>query len=116
EHQENLSIQAEYEGSEYRGIPCINATASIDETSGRIWISACNVNPVETVDVLIEVNGVEEVVVTSSRMLASPEITACNTLENPENVKIKEFREIKEIKNTITFSFPPGSVITIGIN
>ena len=116
EHQDNTFIPLEEETGDYKGLPKTSSTVSIDEKDGKIFYSVSNADPNDSVDMEVMADGIDLIKTASGRLLTAPEITACNTVENPDYVNITDFNDIEVSGNKLQFTLPPRSVMTITIN
>lgn len=93
-------------------VPNLNESVSMAE-DGTINITVTNLSaeesyPVETYILEKEVSGVSAEILTEG-------IRACNTFDNPEAVKAKNFDGVAAAGNTLKFTIPPCSVIHIAV-
>jgi len=114
-HQENTYLSIEEEAGEYKGLPQTSSTASMDEESGIIYYSVSNADSENSAEIEVIINGVETIGSATARLLTASEITSHNTIENPDNVHIVDFDEIKIKDNMLSCTLPPRSVMTIKI-
>ncbi|HPJ20965.1 MAG TPA: alpha-L-arabinofuranosidase C-terminal domain-containing protein [Clostridia bacterium] len=115
EHMENTYIDASMETESYRDLPGIDATASMNEETGAVYVSVCNLNPAETSEFMISIEGRDTKPDVRCRILKGSEITSHNTPGQPDNVSIKKFNDFKVSENTIGCTLPPGCVATFEI-
>ncbi len=98
---------------EGKELPSVSASASKDK-NGKVNISLVNIDPSKAVEMLIDLRGGDYKDV-SGRILHSPELTAHNTFEKPEEVKPQAFRDAKIKKNIVSVMVPAGSIIVLTV-
>jgi len=103
----------EYKLNSEEGIPQVIATATVD-SSRKVHISLCNLNPRESVTVECELRGANVSKVTGT-ILTADEMNAHNTFDNPDNVVPEDFNEAKIIDNKLIISMPKMSIVTLEV-
>lgn len=116
-HHDALLLPLELEGPDYsygdQSLPAITASASKSE-NGKINLSLVNIDPDQSLDVRINLQGTDASNVSAS-ILASAEMNSFNTFGNPEEVKIEEFKGAQIKKGVISLKVPAHSVIMLEI-
>jgi alpha-N-arabinofuranosidase len=100
----------EYAYGEY-SMPTLSASASKD-SSGRVHLSLCNVNPHQSADVTCEVRGMA-LSAASGRVLTADRMQAHNSFEAPEQIRPADFHSATIRDNRLTFTLPPMSVTVL---
>jgi alpha-N-arabinofuranosidase len=96
-----------------RELPALSASASKDR-NGIVHISLVNIDPVKEVNLLIDLRGGEFSDI-SGRILASQQISAHNTFDQPEEVKPAAYRDVKIRDNIVMMKIPPSSIIVLEV-
>jgi alpha-N-arabinofuranosidase len=116
-HHDATLLPVELQSHDYRfgnnSIPALNVSASKD-SSGRIHISFCNLDPSNAAEVRCALDGAEPKKI-SGRVLTAETITAHNTFENPEAVKPASFSNCKLEGNVVKTTLPAKSVVVLSI-
>jgi len=116
-HHDATLLPVELQSNDYRfgnnSIPALNVSASKD-SSGKIHISFCNLDPSNAAEVRCALDGAEPKGI-SGRILTAETITAHNTFENPEAVKPTSFNNCKLEGNVLTTTLPAKSVVVLAI-
>lgn len=95
-------------------MPGISASASKD-TSGRVHLSLCNLNPNASADVTCELRGMA-LNAACGRVLTADRMQAHNTFDAPEQVRPADFRTAAVHDNRVTFSLPPMSATVLELS
>ncbi|WP_434640642.1 alpha-N-arabinofuranosidase [Thermoanaerobacterium thermosaccharolyticum] len=103
----------EYMLDSEHGIPQVTATASVD-SSRKVHISLCNLNPRESVTVECELRGANVSKVTGT-ILTADEMNAHNTFDNPNNVVPEDFNGVKIVDNKLILSMPKMSIVILEV-
>jgi alpha-N-arabinofuranosidase len=103
----------EYKLNSEEGIPQVIATATVD-SSRKVHISLCNLNPRESITVECELRGANVSKVTGT-ILTADEMNAHNTFDNPDNIVPEDFNEAKIIDNKLIISMPKMSIVTLEV-
>jgi alpha-N-arabinofuranosidase len=117
-HQDAVLLPLFVETGEYQqantSIPTISASAS-ESREGRIHISLTNVDLKKEQGVKIELPGLtlSPSVKITGQIITAENMTAHNTFDNPDVVKIKDFNHILVTGGYLTVELPPLSVVTI---
>ncbi len=101
----------EYDGD---SIPQVSVSASKAQNS-YIHVSLCNVHPGESANLNLELRGLEEVKGISGVVLASDEMQAHNTFDQPERVKKETFTSFQQQDQHLDVTLPPMSVVMLTI-
>lgn len=111
-----LATYAEVDRYEYDGdsIPQVSVSASKAQ-DGCIHISLCNVHPGESANVSLKLRGLEEMKKISGTVLASDEMQAHNTFDQPERVKKEAFTSFQQQGQHLDVTLPPMSVVMLSI-
>ncbi|NDW11356.1 alpha-N-arabinofuranosidase [Bacteroides sp. 214] len=117
-HQDamHLPIELKSEKMIVRGdrvVPMISATASKDK-DGKIHISLSNIDLDNTHEVTINLAGAK-VKEASGQIITSKNITDHNTFEQPNVVKVQDFKGVKLSKDVLTVKLPAKSIVTIEV-
>jgi alpha-N-arabinofuranosidase len=95
-------------------LPGISASASKDST-GRIHLSLCNLNPGQQREIEVELRGLNGVNKIRGEIITAPAMNACNDFGEAEKVSIEPFHGFKKRKNSLNLSLPGKSVVTLCI-
>jgi alpha-N-arabinofuranosidase len=116
-HPDATMLPLNLEAPEYKMgvqyLPSVSASASKDE-DGKIHLSLANIDPGKSIDLQIDMRGVEISGMTGS-ILTADKLTAHNTFENPELVKPKAFDGGKIKNNIISVTLPAKSIVVLEI-
>ncbi|WP_321480737.1 alpha-L-arabinofuranosidase C-terminal domain-containing protein [uncultured Bacteroides sp.] len=96
-----------------RTVPLVSATASKDK-EGIIHVSLSNVDTDNTQEVSIDVSNFK-VSNVSGQILTSAHITDHNSFENPDIVKLEDFKDAKVSKGMLKVKLPALSIVTLTI-
>lgn len=111
-HQEALLLPCFLESDVYthdgRQMPQVNVSAS-HTNDGKVLLTLCNVDPHKEAEVDCTLQGVQ-VSEVSGMLLASEEMGAHNTFENPQRVKPVASKEVRFEAEKATIVLPPMSV------
>ncbi len=98
---------------EDKSITQISSPAS-KNSKGEIHISFCNLSPKEPVLVTCHIRGINAETVTG-KILTSDDMTAHNTFQQPDKVKIQNFDDAAMENNTLKLGLPAKSVVVFKI-
>ncbi len=101
----------EYDG---HSIPQVSVSAS-KAKDGYIHVSLCNVHPGETASLNLELRGLDNVKQISGVVLASDDMQAHNTFDQPERVKTENFTSFQQKGQSLDVTLPPMSVVMLTI-
>jgi len=93
------------------GFPQISATASL-AGDGSVTVTLCNTDPAHAVEIVLTVAGRAADQLTA-QVLSSPELTACNTFDQPRAVTTRELTGLKVSGNVVTATIPAGAVASL---
>jgi len=96
-----------------RKIDAVSVSASKD-TAGKIHITLVNIDPNKSQTVECNLRGVTVKNVTG-KALTSAKINDYNSFENPNIVAVKDFKDAKLSKETLTVQLPAKSVVMLAI-
>jgi len=94
-------------------IPALNVSASRD-TSGKIHISLCNLNPKSYAKIICELKGATLKNVTG-RILTAESMNTHNTFDSQETIQPAAFNTFKLTSDGLTSTLPPKSVVVLEI-
>lgn len=94
-----------------RKYPQISATASLSET-GEINVTLANTDPVNDVDLSFAIAGVSTKKL-RAQVLTSPELSACNTFEQPRTITPKDWAGVQVKGDHVTATISAGSVASL---
>ena len=109
-----LLLQSEEYTFEGDVIPAVSASASRN-SMGEILVTACNLNPVQPIDLFCSIHGAEVANVTG-RVLTATAMNAFNTFESPETVKPVPFDGVTPDKNNLKMTLPAKSVVALTLS
>jgi alpha-N-arabinofuranosidase len=114
-HQDAKLLPAELTCGDYalneQKIPDLSASSSVDST-GAIHVTLCNLNPNNPASLTCQIQGATPKTV-SGEILTAPEMTAHNTFENPNAVKLEPFTAVQLVSGGFSATLPPKSVVAI---
>lgn len=111
-----LAVHVKVGDYEYDGdsIPQVSVSASKAQDD-NIHISFCNVHPGESANLNLELRGLEESKKISGVVLASDDMQAHNTFDQPERVKKEAFTSYQLQGQHLDVTLPPMSVVMLTI-
>ena len=116
-HQDATLLPSRLKCADYAfeedSIPAISASASRD-MDGRIHITLCNLDPNRTQKLMCELRGFRPKTV-DGQILTSSDMTAHNTFENSDRIKLAEFKNAKIEGEGLSTILPPNSVVLLNI-
>ena len=107
----NNSLKTEDYVYQDKKLPALSVSAS-KSADGTINISIVNINPDKDIDLQCEIRGADVKDVTG-RILTAPTLTAHNTFDQPDNVKIEDFTKMKLKNNIVELKVPSKSVLVL---
>lgn len=117
-HQDATLLPVELDTREYLydgdGIPKLNVSASEDQ-DGNVHVSICNLDPHQSEDIVLHLEGINERSRVSGRVLTANEINAYNSFAEPNKVKPTEFNQMKLGDDHLALTMPSKSVLVIKI-
>ena len=116
-HHDATLLPVELQCNDYKlgdeQIPVLNVSASRD-TSGKIHISLCNLDPKNPAELICELSGTTPQKV-SGRLLTHEDMNAHNTFESPPSVRPEVFDGAKLRGNRLTAKLPSKSIVVLEI-
>jgi alpha-N-arabinofuranosidase len=116
-HQDATLLPGELQSTDYQSgtqkIPTLSYSASRD-TSGRIHISFCNLDPNQPAEVACELQGAKAQKL-SGRVLTAPAMNAHNSFDQPNAVTPSEFKALKTTGNGFVANLPAKSVVVVEV-
>jgi len=119
-HQDALKLPVYVDSETVRGIPALNASASMNDDNA-INISIVNVDADNEQPVKIDLRGctLSASAKTSARIITAGKINSHNTFDEPDAVKPADFAGAGKpsvSSGSLTLSLPPKSVVTVTIS
>jgi len=118
DHQDSTLIPLDLETRDYLfgdgSIPVVNASASRNQ-EGKVHITLCNLDPNRSEEITFNLKGENAISSVNARILTDPAMNACNTFEQPDQIKPCNFNDIKVQGNWISIILPAKSVLAIEI-
>jgi alpha-N-arabinofuranosidase len=112
-HKDNITADVSVKCRNYRDIPGVDATASIDEENNRIYCSFCNLDPSQGKRVSIIVSGAGLEPEAYIRILSAPSMNSCNSPEKPDSVRPRKAKKAGLKENVLEMNMPPRAVATV---
>ncbi|NLK03110.1 MAG: alpha-N-arabinofuranosidase [Clostridiales bacterium] len=116
-HQDAQLLETSFTKTHYcygdKKINQLSLSSSID-SDGNIHISICNLDPNNDVKIDCDLIGVSKNKI-SGTILTSNHINGRNTFDNPEEVVIKDFKDVEINNNKIQACIPSKSIITLKV-
>lgn len=97
-----------FEGLAY---PAVSATASLG-ADGAVTVTVCNTDPAAAVDLTLALTG-RKPALAEARVLASADLTACNTFDQPRTVTTKPLAGAQIAGDAVQFTLPAGAVAAL---
>ncbi len=114
-HQDAVLLPTDMQCVDYtykdQSIPAVNVSASRD-SSGRIHISLCNLDPNHVQELICEIRGISFSQV-AGNILTAEKMTAHNTFEKPDVVKPVVFRNFRKTGNQLMINLPSKSIVVL---
>ncbi len=95
-------------------IPAISASASRNN-DGKIHVSLCNIHPNKTMDLTIELRGLDKTKKVTGEIITAAAMNDYNDFGQEEKVFCKPFSGFKVDKNLLHVKLPSKSLITLAI-
>mgnify|MGYP003433193642 FL=1 len=92
-------------------LPALNASASQDK-SGNITISIVNIDPVNPIDLQLDMPGIQSLTV-SAQVITSEKFTDHNTFDKPGTIKPAPFSGVKKMKESLSVKLPSKSIVVV---
>jgi alpha-N-arabinofuranosidase len=116
-HQDAQFLPVQFKSPDYalgdQKIPALNASASKDK-NGVVHISLVNLDPKNPIKIESELAGVTWKNVTG-QVLTSAKFTDYNSFENPNNVKLAQFKGARKRANKLEVEVPAQSIIVLAL-
>lgn len=93
----------------YGEVSLVDAAASFDPETGKSSVFLVNRSKTKTVSLAIDLGGLGDVSIVSAQSLFDQDITAANTLEQPERVSMKDNASAKLVDGVMHIELPPVS-------
>jgi len=97
-----------------KSFPQVSATASLAE-NGQINVTLANTDSVHDVEVSMALQGATSKTV-QARVIASPELTACNTFDHPRTITTTDLPGVKITGDQVTLTLPAASVVSLNLS
>lgn len=92
----------------------VNVSASKSK-DGKIHVSIVNLNPKESTNANVILNGIK-IDMVSAGLLTSSNYTDYNSVQNPDKIKMKDYKDVRKVSsNSVEVNLPPLSVICLEI-
>ncbi|MDR2418924.1 MAG: alpha-N-arabinofuranosidase [Treponema sp.] len=113
-HEDAVKLPVYVESETLGGLPALSASAS-EDGEGRIHVSLTNIDVKQEQEVKIELRGLtlSPSVKATGRILSSENMTAHNTFDKPDTVKVKDFNTVSVSGGSLAVRLPPMSVVTV---
>lgn len=114
-HQDAQLLETDVENALYTGpegaIPQLSVSSSVD-AEGKIHVTICNLDPNNSADINLELEGASVSKVSGS-IITAAEINAKNTFEAPEEVTEQAFTQATLENNAVKAVIPAKSVVLL---
>lgn len=107
-----MDVTAGEYGFGRRKLPTITSTASIDK-NGAIHISLVNIDPKNEIEVSCDIRGAKVTKMTDGQIITGKVIDSHNTFENPYEVQLENFKNVKFKNGMLTVKIPAKSLVTV---
>jgi alpha-N-arabinofuranosidase len=116
-HQDATLLPVSFTSDKYelngKEIDALSVSASID-SSGKMHITFVNIDPNKAQNIETELRGIIAKKV-SGKILTSAKINDCNSFDSPDKVSVKDFKDARLNKGTLSVSLPAKSVLMLEI-
>jgi alpha-N-arabinofuranosidase len=116
-HQEATMLPIAFSCNKYelngRRMDAVSVSASKD-AAGKIHITLVNIDPNKAQMVAGELRGMIAKNVTG-KILTSAKLNDCNTFENPNTIAVRDFKDVKLSKGSLSVQLPAKSVVMLEI-
>jgi alpha-N-arabinofuranosidase len=113
-HQDSKMVPVDIKCSRYtsgsKSVDAINGSASIRD--GVVSITLCNLDPANSQDVSLDIQGVK-VASLSGKIVTADRINSYNDFGKKEEVTLSDFKNAKLIKGVVEATLPAKSVVLI---
>jgi alpha-N-arabinofuranosidase len=84
------------------------------KADGSVFVSLANTSLDKAQEVVLNLNGAEAKTATG-KILTSKKVDDYNDFDNPNKIKLADFKDAKVRKNKITVKLPAMSIVTINV-
>lgn len=106
-------VDSERKDFQNRYVPMVSATAT--EKNGVVTISLANTSLDDNADINIPLNGLKVNKISGAEILKSKNIADYNDFDNPDNIKIQDFKGAEIKKDNLKISLPAASIVTLSL-
>ena len=108
-----LPVQSDAPDSRHEGMafPAVSATASL-AADRSVTVTLCNTDPAAPAEVVLSLGG-RTPVLDEARVLASADLTACNTFDRPRAVTTRPLDGVRVTAGQVHATLPPGAVASL---
>ena len=96
-------------------IPAISTSAS-KAADGKIHITISNLDPNNSKAVSCELRGTNQVKFNTGNIITADKINSYNDFGKPEEVTLKDFKDVNVKGNMVTVNMPAKSIVMIELN
>jgi alpha-N-arabinofuranosidase len=113
-HQDAVKLPVYVESETVEGMAAVSASAS-EDNEGRIHISVTNIDVKNEAGVKVELRGltVSPSAAVHGQVVSAENMTAHNTFDRPDTVKIKDFNGASITGGGLVLTIPPMAVVTV---
>jgi alpha-N-arabinofuranosidase len=113
-HQDAVKLPVYVESETVNGMPLVSASAS-EDSDGRIHISLTNIDLKNAADVKIELRGLtlDSSAKISGQVVTAENMKVHNTFDQPDRIKIKDFKGASITGGGLAVTIPPMAVVTV---
>ncbi|MET0974865.1 MAG: alpha-N-arabinofuranosidase [Leifsonia sp.] len=98
-----------YTTAVYGEVPLVDAVATHDDETGRTAVFLVNRSRTEAITVTVDIAGLGDVAILETHTLADDDLSAVNTLQEPERVGVQENHSARIDGGELTVTLPPVS-------
>ncbi|MET0726010.1 MAG: alpha-N-arabinofuranosidase [Leifsonia sp.] len=98
-----------YTTAVYGEVPLVDAVATHDDETGRTAVFLVNRSRTEAITVTVDIAGLGDVTILETHTLADDDLSAVNTLQEPERVGVQENHSARIDGGELTVTLPPVS-------
>ena len=117
-HQEAMRLPITIETAQLahveKSFPQVSATASLAE-NGQINVTLANTDSVHEVEISMALQGATSKTV-QARVIASPELTACNTFDQPRTITTTDLAGVTLSGDQVTLTLSAASVVSLNLS
>ena len=96
-----------------RTVPMVSATAT--EKDGIVTLSLANTSLDEDAEITLPLASLKVKKINGAEILTSKDISDFNDFDNPDKVKIKDFKGAEIKKNDLKVKLPSASIVTLSL-